>query len=274
MTLDVGKRTALQILVILGGHRPNLPDSIKTGKSLSNLCADGCDLHQWRNHQAGEHEIHDEVTQGHLSGDDRLTTDLNHDDADHPNDDGRKRRNEGNTGNRPGHVTEKLVSTLGKRIVFAPFGGVRLDNANAGKTFREPPGDLCVDLASLTKNGTQVGKGVGHHSCECRQHYQRDERETPVEVEQHYHGNRRGDEPSGQLDQAGADQVANALGVGHDARDQYAGLRGIEVRHRKSRYVLLHQLAHFGDCALCRHAQHLCQTERRACLDQRSGTNP
>ena len=73
---------------------------------------------------------------------------------------------------------------------------------------------------------------------------------------------RRGDEAADELDEAGADEVPDALGVAHDARDEHAGLRGVEVAHRQPHHVRLDALAHVGDRALRRDAQNLRQRER------------
>ena len=62
---------------------------------------------------------------------------------------------------------------------------------------------------------------------------------------------------AGELHQAGADEVPDAFGVGHDARDQHAGLRRVEVADRQAHDVRLDVLAHVGDRALRRDAEHL-----------------
>ena len=49
----------------------------------------------------------------------------------------------------------------------------------------------------------------------------------------------RGDDAADQLHQAGADQVPDAFGVGHDARDQDAGLGRVEVADRQPHDVRL-----------------------------------
>ena len=71
------------------------------------------------------------------------------------------------------------------------------------------------------------------------------------------------DDAADQLHEAGADQVPDPLGVGHDARDEHAGLGRVEVADRQPRDVLLHRRAHVGDRPLRRDAQHLRQRERR-----------
>ena len=77
-----------------------------------------------------------------------------------------------------------------------------------------------------------------------------DDREPPVQIEQHGKAENRGDEAARELDEPGADEVPNALRVAHDARDQDAGLRGVEVADGQPHDVRLHALAHVGDRAL------------------------
>ena len=74
-----------------------------------------------------------------------------------------------------------------------------------------------------------------------------------------------------ELHEAGADQVPDAFGVGHDARDQDAGLRRVEVADRQPRDVRLDPAPHVGDRALRGHAEHLRQREGRDRLDERRG---
>ena len=57
----------------------------------------------------------------------------------------------------------------------------------------------------------------------------------------------------------------------HDARDEHARLRRIEVRDRQSQHVRLHALAHLGDRALRGDAHDLRERERRRALHDRRG---
>ena len=58
--------------------------------------------------------------------------------------------------------------------------------------------------------------------------------------------------PPDEIHQAGADQVAHAFHVAHDARHQHAGLVGIVVGDRQPADVFLHRAAQFGDQPLRR----------------------
>ena len=101
--------------------------------------------------------------------------------------------------------------------------------------------------------------------------HERRERQLPVQVEEDAERDDGRDDAARQLDEPVADDVPDAFGVGHDARDEDAGLRRVEVADRQARDVRLDAPAHVGDRALRRHAEHLRQRERRHRLDQRRG---
>ena len=61
----------------------------------------------------------------------------------------------------------------------------------------------------------------------------------------------------------GADEVADAFRVVHDARDEHAGLRRVEVADRQAHHVLLDPAPHVGDGLLRGDAEDLRQAERR-----------
>ena len=90
------------------------------------------------------------------------------------------------------------------------------------------------------------------------------ERELPVQVEQVGQREHRGDQAADQLHQAVADEVPDALGVGHDPRDQDAGLGRVEVADRQPRDVRLDPAPHVGDRALRRDAEDLRQRRTRS----------
>ena len=73
--------------------------------------------------------------------------------------------------------------------------------------------------------------------------------------------------PPTEFDEAGADEIAHAFDVVHDARDQQAGFIGIVIGDRQAADVLLHFAAQFGDEALGLFREHLGERERRDALD-------
>ena len=97
----------------------------------------------------------------------------------------------------------------------------------------------------------------------------RDRGQLPVEVEEDDERHDRREDRAGQLHETRADQIADAFGVGHDARNQDAALGRVEVADRQAHDVRLDVLAHVGDRALRGDAQHLRVGERRDDVDDR-----
>ena len=95
------------------------------------------------------------------------------------------------------------------------------------------------------------------------------ERQLPVQVEEIGQREDGGDDAADELHEAVADEVPDALGVGHDPRDQDARLGRVEVADRQPRDVRLDAAPHVGDRALRRDAEHLRQPERGHRLHQR-----
>ena len=80
------------------------------------------------------------------------------------------------------------------------------------------------------------------------------------QINKRQHG---GQQPAHKLHQPGADQVAHAFHVGHDARHQRAGAVLIIVGHGEQAHVLLHLPAHFGNQPLAGFREQLGEGERR-----------
>ncbi len=130
-------------------------------------------------------------------------------------------------------VAEQPVDALGEDELFALLGGVGLDDPDAAERLVQPAGDLGVDLAALAEERPQAVEGERHRAAERGQRDERREREPPVQIEEDAERDHGGDDAAGELDEAGADEVADAFGVRHDARDQDAGLRRVEIADRQ-----------------------------------------
>ena len=74
-----------------------------------------------------------------------------------------------------------------------------------------------------------------------------------------------------EIHQPGADQVAHAFHVVHDARDQRAGFVGVVIAHRQPADVLLHLAPQLRDQALPFFGEQLGERERGDALNQRGG---
>ncbi len=98
--------------------------------------------------------------------------------------------------------------------------------------------------------GRMVPKAFRRHESESDDDHQRDAGQQHAEVQQipeHEHGR---EQPACEFDQAGAQQIANAVHVGHDARYQRSGLVRVVVGDRQPANVRLYFRAQFGDQAL------------------------
>jgi len=124
---------------------------------------------------------------------------------------------------------------------------------------------LGVDASAIAEQRTQARKGECHHSAERKEDEDRDRSKPPVQVEEHAQSNDRSEDSSSQLNESRANQVPDALRVGHDARNQHAGLRRIEIRDRQVKNVGLDVLTHIGYRALRGNAHDLRQ---RVCGDR------
>ena len=198
-----------------------------------------------------------------------LAADDDHDHADDADDDGGAGRGGRDAGDRPADVVEQPVDTDREDLLLAIFRDVGLDHAHAAERLRKAAGHLRLDLAALPEDRPQALEGIGHPAAEEHEHDERDGGQAPVEPEQHPEREAALDEPAGQLHEAGADEVPDAFGVVHDARDELARLRRVEVAHRKAHHVVVDVLAHLGDGALGRHAEDLRERERRHRLHDR-----
>ena len=146
--------------------------------------------------------------------------------------------------------------------LFALLGGVGLDDANAAERFGQTPREGRGYFAALAEQRPQPCEGERQGRAESPQHQSRDQSQTPVEPEQNTESYGRGDHAADQLHQAGADQIAYALGVVHDPRNEFADLGRVEIADRQTGNLCLHFLAHFGDGALRRDSQKLRQAKR------------
>ncbi len=80
----------------------------------------------------------------------------------------------------------------------------------------------------------------------------------------------RGHHAADEFDQAGADEVAHAFDVAHDARNQHAALVGIVIADRQPADVLLDFLAKFRNQTLSGFGKKLRESKRRDALNHGS----
>ena len=111
-----------------------------------------------------------------------------------------------------------------KGDLLALLSGVGLDDANAAQRFGQPSRERRGYLTALAEQRSEPREGVRQGRAESPEHHNCDGSQTPVKPEKNTESYGRGNKASHQLDQAGADQVTNALRVVHDSRNELADL--------------------------------------------------
>ena len=214
----------LGVLGVLGLGTADFADAIEAGEGLGDLRSDRGELDHRRRHETGEEEVHDEVAERHAAREDRAAADHDHQHADHADDHGRERGDPRDRGHGARDVAKQAVCAGGEGALLPALGGIGLDDAHPAQRLGEPSGELGIELAALAEQRADALEGERHDGAEDGEDGDVDEGEPPVEVEQHGERAERGDHAAGELHEPGADQVPDALGVVHDARDQDAAL--------------------------------------------------
>ena len=124
---------------------------------------------------------------------------------------------------------------------------IALDDAHAAQRLGQPAGNLGVDLAPLAEDGANHLEAILQNKDERAHHCEDGERDRSAAMQQKKEHQHSGQQAADKLHQPGADQVAHAFHVGHDARYQRAGAVFIVVSNRQQAHVPLHLPAHLGD---------------------------
>ena len=103
------------------------------------------------------------------------------------------------------------MRALGEHELLALLRRVGLDDADAAERFGEPAGHLGVDLAALAEQRPQALERRRHAAAERAEHEDRDRRQLPVQIDEDAQRHDRGQDRAGQLHEAGADEVPDAL---------------------------------------------------------------
>ena len=135
---------------------------------------------------------------------------------------------------------------------LARLGVVALHHPHAPERLGEASGDLGVDLAALAEDRPQRRRRPGRARGRRRP---RDTRVSAVmpglRCSMTARARRRGEQAAGQLHEAGADEVPDALDVVHDPRDELAGLVGVVVGDRQPADVRLHLASRISAMSRC-----------------------
>ncbi len=146
---------------------------------------------------------------------------------------------------------------------------VALDDADATERFGKAAGDLGVDLGALTEDGADGLEGTLENKSKDHQDDKGDERHLHAELDEVDKGEDGGEQAAEEVDNAGADEVADAFDVGHDAGDEGAGTVGVVEGYGETAYVDLDLHAQLGDEALAGFGEKLRERERSDSLNDR-----
>ena len=260
---------AAGVLLILGGEVEQFADPIEARKCLRHLGPHLRDLDQRGRDESRKEDVHAEVAQRERAGPQCIATQQDHDHCDGTDHHRRQRTDQRPPRDRDGAAPKDAVDAPREDEVLTPLGDVGLDDADPAEGFGQPAGDLGALPIAFAEDGPQPGEGNGQGRPEDRQHDHDHGGDLPADVDQHRQGGSGGEEAAQELDEAGADQIAESIGIRHDPGHQHADLRRIELPDRQSQYVRFDPSAHVGDGTLGGDAEHLRECEAGARLNQR-----
>ena len=235
---------------VFGRFVEHLAGALQAGQGFAELGSDADDLEERRGEVSEKHDVGEIAAEGELSGQDLARAHEHDDGPDDAHQHGRGEAHERGGGEGAEDVLQQALDAGGEDLVLARLGVVALDHAHAAQRFGEASGDLGVDAAALAEDGADGAEGLLQAQSEDQQEAEGDGGHDRADADQHGEGDDGGEQSADEVDEAGADEVAHALDVGHDARDQRADLGGVEVLQRQAADVLLHAVAEFGDEAL------------------------
>ena len=204
----------------------------------------------------------------HLAGVNLMRPDI-HDESAHDSHQNGCRKRHQRHGRQAAHdVVEQPLDAAGENLRFALFGVIALDDAHAAQRLREASGNLRADFAPFAEDGPDgfecLAQGERRRPAQLASETPRHQRADPEQQHQCDHG---GQYSADELDHAGADQVAHAFDIRHDARHQLAGLVRIVVSDRQAADVLLNLAAQFRDQFLAFDGKQLSQRKRGDALN-------
>ena len=129
---------------------------------------------------------------------------------------------------------------------------VALDHTHSAQGLGQPSRYLGIDAAALAEDRTDHSECLAQNKDKGKHKGERDEGDLGANAHQDEEGEHGGQHASYKIDQAGADQVAHAFHVGHDARHQHARAGGVVEADREPPDMLLYLHAQVGDQPLRR----------------------
>ena len=106
-----------------------------------------------RDHEGEEHVVAEVVADRPGASEHSVTAEPHDERRNEAEHSGGRRRHDAGHGERAHHVLEEPLDAFREDRMFALFGVIALDDANAAERFREAAGDFGVDAAALAEDG-------------------------------------------------------------------------------------------------------------------------
>ena len=269
--LDGADGTGASGLAIFLGLVEDLGGAIEAGEGFGELGADGDELDDRGNHESQEHRVFDVTAHVEAVSGILLRAEVHDEAADDSEDHGGGEGHQRLGCERADDVFEEALDATSEDARLAFLGVVALDNANATEGFGEAASDLGVNLGALAKDGADSAEGLKYQAEDKWCDGKGEEAILGVDTNEDDEGEYGSEDAADEVEQAGADEVADAFDIGHDAGDEGTGAVGVVEGYGKAANVLLHLHAKFGDEALAFGGEELCEGVRGDALQEGSG---
>ena len=197
------------------------------------------------------------------------SADIHRGGADHSHQHAGREAHQRRCGERLHDVVEKPAHARAKNRFFPLFRVISLDHAHAAQRLREAPGDFRINLAALAEYRPDDGESPIQRQREATKGAHSNQSQRRADAKQQHQRNSCRDQSASEVHQPGAQQIANAFHVAHDARHQRSSLVRVVKRNREPGDMLLHLLPKLGNQALGGLRKQLRQRERSHALNQR-----
>ena len=198
-------------------------------------------------HEGEEHDVGHVAAGGELSRNDTMRAEIHDECADDAENRCRRQRHERLRRERGDDVIEQALCAGGEDVGLALFGVITLDDADSAKGFRETAGNFGVDLGPFAEDGSDGLEGALKDETEYDENSKAHDRHLHAELDEVAEGEEGGEDAAKEVNDTGADEIANPFDVGHDPGDESAGAVFVVKSYRKATDVGLHPHAQLSD---------------------------
>ena len=239
---------ALRILVL----RPLGEDflgAVQAGQRFGNLRADRHHLEHGRHQESQERGEGHHVAHRHAlrHGEVLAGPHVHHRGAHHTHKDSGREAHQRNGREAFQHVIQQALHAAREDAGLLGLGVVALDHADSGERFREPPRDIGRDYGAFAENGADLLERGAQCERKQRDEQQRQAGEQWADAQQKEDRADGRQNAAGKFHQSGADEVADAFHVAHDARHQHARFVGVVIAYGQAADVFLNAAAQLRD---------------------------